>query len=131
MVISNRSTNRSRMVVRWLARVAGTLLLVRHARDGVFEAAKLVTERWVYADRIYSIGFLAMLVGLILGWLSDRAAAGLLVAGYLLAAGAPFLGTTSSPLPVADPAALALHLMPLLLVGLAYVYSGTRRRPSV
>ena len=131
VLLSNRSTRRSRTVVRWLARIAGTLLLVRHARDGVFEAAKLVAELWVFADRVYSFGFLAMLAGLILGWLSDRAAAGLLVAGYLLAVGAPLLGTTSRPLRAASAGELALEFLPVLLVGFAYVYSGTRRRPSV
>ena len=115
-------------MVRWLARIAGTLLLIRHARDAVFEVAKLSAELWVFADRVYSLGFLAMVAGLVLGWVSDRAAAGLLVAGYLLTVSAPLVGTTSQPLRAASPGQLALEFMPLLVVGVAYVYSGTRRR---
>lgn len=129
--MSGRSTSRSRSVVRWLARLTGTLLLIRHASEGVFEAAKLAAELWVFADRVYSMGFLAMLAGLLCGWLNDRAAAGLLIAGYLLTVGAPLLGTTSRPLRAATPGDLAVEFLPLLLVGAAYVYSGTRRGPAV
>jgi hypothetical protein len=117
-------------VVRWIARVAGTALLFVHIRQGGQEAARLALERWVYGDRKFSIGFLAMLLGLLVGWVSDRAAAVLLVAGYVLAAGAPLLGKTARPMIGEDATAVALALLPFLAVGIAYAYAGRTMEPS-
>jgi hypothetical protein len=68
-----------------------------------------------------------MVLGLLVGWLSDRAGAALLIAGYLLAAGAPILGTSSRPMLAQDAFGVALVLLPFLIVGLAYAFAGRRR----
>lgn len=117
--------------MRWAARVAGTALLFVHIRQGGQEAARLASEQWVYGDRMFSIGFLAMMLGLLVGWMSDRAAAVLLVAGYVLAAGAPLLGKTTRAMIGEDAADVAQALLPFLVVGIAYVYAGRTTEPPV
>ena len=80
-----------------------------------------------YGDRIYSVGFLAILLGVIAGWLSYRGGAALIIAGFLLAAGAPALGTCSRPEIATDPAGTALFLLPFLIVGVVFAYVGRTR----
>lgn len=127
MAASPHITRSIATVVRWLARVGGTILLVYWIRHATFELAVLMEEKWLYGERLFSVGFLVMMLGLLVGWLSDRAAAGLLIAGYLLAAGAPFLGTSSRSMLADDAPGVALVLLPLLVVGAAYAYAGRTR----
>jgi len=115
------------IAVAWVARVAGTVLLFRHWRLGVDEIGQLTTVGTTYGDRIFSVGFLAMLLGLVIGWLNLRAAAALLIAGYVLAAGAPFLGTCVRPDMARTPSGVALFLLPFVIVGIAYAYAGRTR----
>jgi MFS family permease len=130
MITSGRSLRRRRIAVRWIARVAGGALFLLQIQQGAYEASHLVTDnKWLYADRMFSIGFLAMALGLLVGWLSDRAGAVLLVGGYMLAAGAPLLGTTARPMIGDDAAAVAIALLSFLAVGIAYAYAGRTMEP--
>jgi len=70
-----------------------------------------------------------MLLGLVVGWLDDKLAAALLIVGYLLAAGAPVVGTCSRSMLAEDAVSLAVKLLPFLVLGIAYAYAG-RRRPA-
>lgn len=130
MVTTARRARRANVALRWIARIAGTALLVHYVRYGALEATRLATERWVYGDRIFSVGFLAMLLGVVVGWLSDRGAAVLVVGGYLLAAGAPLLGTASRPMLGGGAAEVAAVLLPFLAVGVTYGYVGRTREPA-
>jgi hypothetical protein len=130
MVMTGRAARRVNVALRWIARIAGTALLIYYVRQGAYEATRLATEKWVYGDRIFSVGFLAMLGGIVLGWLADRGAAVLLVGGYLLAAGAPFLGEARRPMLGAGPGDVAVVLLPFLLVGIVYAYAGRTREPA-
>jgi len=127
MAASPRSARRAAAAARWLARLGGTVLLLYWMRHAVYELARLLEERWVFGERLFSVGFLAMMLGLLVGWLSDRLAAGLLIAGYLLAAGAPLLGTSSRTMLADDPPGVAFVLLPFLLVGVAYAFAGRTR----
>jgi hypothetical protein len=129
MTPSGRTIRHRRIAVRWVARGAGSVLLLVHVREGAYEASRLVMEKWVYGDRMFSIGFLAMLFGLLVGWLTDRGAAVLLVGGYVLAAGASLLGRTSRTMMGDDAAAVAIALLPFLVVGIAYAYAGRTMEP--
>lgn len=124
---STQHTNRLTSTARWLARVGGTCLLVYWTRHAVYELAALLEERLVYGERLFSLGFLAMMLGVLVGWLSDRVGAGLLIAGYLLAAGAPVLGTSSRLMLAEDALGVARVLLPFLVVGVAYAYAGKTR----
>ena len=86
----------------------------------------MIVQKWAYGERIFSIAFLGMLVGLLVGWWRDRFAAALLLSGYVLAAGAPFVSRFSRPMLGSDAAGVALVLLPFLVVGLAYAYAGRR-----
>ncbi len=127
MAASASTARRAAATARWLARIAGTLLLVYWIRQAAYEVAALQGEQSVYGERLFSLGFLAMMLGLLVGWVSDRIAAGLLIAGYLLAAGAPILGTSSRPELAGSAAGVALLLLPFLVVGAAYAYAGRTR----
>jgi hypothetical protein len=50
-----------------------------HFQQGVHEFSVLLERRWAYGERIFSAAFLGMLLGLLLGWRSDRFGAALLV----------------------------------------------------
>jgi hypothetical protein len=117
---------RSAAVVRWLARIGGTALLIMQAQQGVYEVNRLMVQKWAYGERIFSAAFLGMLIGLLVGWWNHRFAAALIIAGYVLAAGAPFVSGFTRPMIGADPPGIAYGLLPFLAVGLAYAYSGRR-----
>lgn len=114
-------------ITRWSARVVGTGLLAYWFRHAEYEFAILMQEKWVYGERMFSLGFLAMMLGLVIGWMSDRVAAGLLIAGYILAVAAPFMGKIVRPMLSEEPLGIAIELLPLLLVGVAYAYAGRTR----
>lgn len=128
-MISGRGARRVATTIRWLARVAGVLLLVRWVPHAPYEAMRFMEEQWSYGERLFSVGFLAMLLGLVVGWVNDKLAAALLIVGYLLAAGAPVVGTCSRPMLAEDALSLAVKLLPFLVIGTAYAYAG-RRRPA-
>ncbi len=97
-----------------------------HFQQGIYEVGRLIEQRWAFGERIFSAAFLAMLLGLLMGWRSDRFGAALLVPGYILAAGVPFMSKFSRPMLGPDAQGVALALLPLLVVGLAYAYAGRR-----
>lgn len=97
-----------------------------HFQQGVYEFNVLLAQRWAYGERIFSAAFLGMLLGLLLGWRSDRYGAALLVPGYILAAAVPFMSRFSRPALGPDAQGVALALLPFLAVGLAYAYAGRR-----
>jgi hypothetical protein len=113
--------------IGWIARLGGTILVLRYWQHGVEEIQQFRFAAMTYGDRIYSVGFLAILLGVIVGWLSYRGGAALIIAGFLLAAGAPALGTCSRPELAADPAASALFLLPILIGGVVFAYVGRTR----
>jgi len=127
--VSGRAIRRIATAVRWLARGGGVLLLVRWVSHAPYEVTRFMEEQWSYGERLFSVGFLAMLLGLVVGWLNDRLAAALLIVGYLLAAGAPVVGTCSRSMLAEDALSLAVRLLPFLVIGIAYAYAG-RRRPA-
>lgn len=117
---------RTAVVARWLARIGGTALFVVQFQQGIFEVNRLVAQKWAYGERIFSVAFLGMLIGLVVGWWNHRFAAALLMAGYLLAAATPFVSGFTRPMLGPDPRGIAVALLPFLAVGAAYAYSGRR-----
>ncbi len=97
-----------------------------HFQQGIYEVNRLIEERWAFGERIFSVAFLAMLLGVLIGWRSDRYGAALLVPGYILAAGVPFVSEFSRPMLGPDAQGVALALLPFLVVGLAYAYANRR-----
>ena len=97
-----------------------------HFQQGIYEVNRLIEQRWAYGERIFSAAFLGMLLGLLVGWRSDRFAAALLVSGYVLSATVPFMSKMSRPALGSDALAVAVALLPFLVVGLAYAYAGRR-----
>ena len=97
-----------------------------HFQQGIYEVNRLIEERWAFGERIFSVAFLAMLLGVLIGWRSDRSGAALLVPGYILAAGMPFVSEFSRPMLGPDGQGVALALLPFLVVGLAYAYAQRR-----
>lgn len=97
-----------------------------HFQQGIYEINRLIEQKWAYGERIFSTAFLAMLLGLLIGWRSDRFGAALLVPGYILAAGVPFMSKFSRPMLGSDAHSVALALLPFLVVGLAYAYADRR-----
>jgi len=119
-----RST-RSKIAL-WLARLGGTALIALHFQQAIYEVNRLIVQKWVYLERIYSAAFLGMLLGALLGWRSDRTGAALLMSGYLLAVGTAFVGRFDRLMLADGPAGLALALLPFFAVGLLYAYAGRR-----
>jgi hypothetical protein len=97
-----------------------------HFQQGIYEVNRLIEERWAFGERIFSVAFLAMLLGVLIGWRSDRSGAALLVPGYILVAGVPFVSEFSRPMLGPDAQGVALALLPFLVVGLAYAYADRR-----
>jgi len=97
-----------------------------HFQQGIYEVNRLIEERWAFGERIFSVAFLAMLLGVLIGWRSDRFGAALLVPGYILAAGMPFVSEFSRPMLGSNAQGVALALLPFLVVGLAYAYAQRR-----
>jgi len=83
-----------------------------HFQQGVYELNVLLEEKWAFGERIFSAAFLGMLLGLLIGWRSDRYGAALLVSGFILAAGVPFMSKFSRPTLGPDAAGVALALLP-------------------
>ncbi len=117
---------RTAVVVRWLARIGGTALFVTQFQQGIFEVNRLIVQMWAYGERIFSAAFLGMMIGLVVGWWNHRFAAALLISGYLLAAAMPFVSGFTRPMMGSDPRGIAAALLPFLVVGAAYAYSGRR-----
>jgi len=126
---SARIDRRVSAVIGWAARIGGTVLLWLQWRHGVYEATVLAGPAASYGNRILSVGFLAMLLGIVLGWLSYRGGAALIIGGYVLAVAAPFLGECSRPELATTHAGLAIALLPFLAVGIGHAYAGRRRPP--
>lgn len=97
-----------------------------HFQQGIYEINNLIAQKWAYGERIFSVAFLGMLVGLLAGWWKDRFAAALLVPGYILAAGVPLVSRFSRPALGSDAAGVAVALLPFLVIGLAFAYAGRR-----
>ena len=97
-----------------------------HFQQGIYEVNRLIEQKWAYGERIFSAALLGMLLGVLIGWRSDRFGAALLISGYVLAAGAPFVSKFTRPMLGSDAAGVALALLPFLVVGLAYAYAGRR-----
>jgi nitrate/nitrite transporter NarK len=110
----------------WVARVGGLALVALNFRQGMYEVNRLLVQKWAYAERIFSVAFLAMLLGALVGWKSDRAGAAFLMSGYLLAIGFSAVGRFSRPELAGGTGELALVLLPFLVVGLLYAYAGRR-----
>jgi hypothetical protein len=120
-----RRNTRSKAAL-WVARVGGLALVALHYRQGVYEVNRLIVQKWAYAERIFSVAFLGMMFGALIGWRSDRAGAAFLMSGYLLTVGLSAIGRFSRPGLAEGPGELALVLLPFLLVGLLYAYAGRR-----
>jgi len=86
-------------------------------------------QKWAYAERIFSVAFLAMILGALVGWRSDRAGAAFILSGYILAVGLGFLERFTRPMLAGSPGELAIVLLPFFVVGALYAYAG--RRPSM
>ena len=123
-----RSIRRTSVALRWIARLGGTALLVVFFSQGTYEFSRLVAQKWVYGERIFSAAFLGMLLGTMVGWRNDRLAAALLMAGYVLTAATLFLADFARPMLGADAGAVAARLLPFLIVGLVYARAGRIRR---
>ena len=106
--------------------MGGTALLVVHFQQGIYEVNRLIEQRWVYGERIFSMAFLGMLLGVLVGWRSDRLGAALLISGYILVAAVPFMSKFTRPMLGSDALGVALALSPFLVVGLAYAYAGRK-----
>jgi hypothetical protein len=99
---------------------------VVHFQQGIYEVNRLIVQKWMYGERIFSMAFLGMLLGVLIGWRSDRYGAALLISGYLLAAAVPFMSSCTRPMLGSDALGVAIALSPFLVVGLAYAYAGRR-----
>ncbi len=97
-----------------------------HFQQGIHEVNRLIVQKWAYGERIFSMAFLGMLLGVLAGWRSDRFGAALLISGYFLAAAVPFASKFTRPMLGSDALGVALALSPFLVVGLAYAYAGRR-----
>jgi hypothetical protein len=95
-------------------------------QQGIYEINNLIGQKWAYGERIFSVAFLGMLLGLLAGWWKDRYAAALLVSGYIVAAVVPFVSRFSRPALGSDPQGVAIALLPFLALGLAFAYAGRR-----
>jgi hypothetical protein len=113
-------------VARWVARLAGTILIVLNYKHALYEVNRLVVQKWAYGERIFSVAFLAMLLGMVVGWWNHRFATALILSGYILATIVPFVSHCPRPMLGADAQAVAVYLIPFLAVGLVYAYSGKR-----
>ena len=97
-----------------------------HFQQGIYEINRLIEQKWVYGERIFSMAFLGMLLGVLIGWRSDRYGAALLIPSYVLVAVVPFTSKFTRPMLGSDALGVALALAPFLVVGLAYAYAGRR-----
>ena len=95
--------------------------------QGVYEFNRLIVQKWAYGERIFSAAFLGLLLGLIVGWWNHRLAAALLIGGYILVAAVPFVSKFPRPMLGADAQEIAITLLPFLLIGAIYAYSGRRK----
>jgi hypothetical protein len=126
MAGSGRTARRTTVLLRWVARIVGTLLLVVFLGRAVSEA-RLVLETRDYGDRIFSFGVLAALLGLVLGWSVERMGGALIVGGCLLTVGAAVVtGNAHSGWPP-DAPGVAAQLFPIFVVGIIYLYVGRTR----
>jgi hypothetical protein len=113
-------------VARWVARLGGTALILVNYKQALYEIDRLIVQKWAYGERIFSVAFLAMLLGMVIGWWNHRFATALILSGYILATVVPFVSRVSRPMIAPDPQGVAIYLLPFLAVGLIYAYSGRR-----
>ena len=126
MAVSGRTARRTTLLLRWVARLVGTLLLLTFLGRAMNEL-RIVLEVREYGDRIFSFGVLAALFGLILGWAVERMGGALIVGGCLLAVGAVLVSGTAHPGWPPDALGLAAQLLPVFVVGILYLYVGRTR----
>jgi hypothetical protein len=120
---------RKRSVIsRWVARIAGTVLIVLNYEQVPYEINRLVVQKWAYGERIFSMAFLAMMLGMVVGWWNHRFAAVLILSGWVLATAVLFTSRFARPMLGADAKAVAVYMLPFLVVGVLYAYSGKRYR---
>jgi hypothetical protein len=104
------------------------VLIVLHYEQVPYEINRLVVQKWAYGERIFSMAFLAMMLGMVVGWWNHRLAAVLILSGWVLTTATVFVSRFGRPMLGADPQAVAVSLLPFFVVGALYAYSGRRHR---
>jgi hypothetical protein len=104
------------------------VLIVLNYQQVPHEVNRLIVQKWAYGERIFSVAFIAMLLGMVVGWWNHRFAAVLILSGWVLATATVFTSHFDRAMLGADDQAVAIYLLPFLVVGVLYAYSGKRYR---
>lgn len=104
------------------------MIIVLNYEQARYEINRLIVQKWAYGERIFSMAFLAMLLGMVVGWWNHRVASVLILSGWILATIVPFVSRFDRSTMGADAQAVAVYLLPFLAVGVLYAYSGKRYR---
>jgi hypothetical protein len=113
-------------VTRWLARALAPVFFVLLIKQGIREVNHLLGEQSP-GDHVFSIAFLMMLVGAIVGWFTEGVGGTMMVAGYVAVAAAVTIAAVTGLAEPFDAAAMCLVTLPLFVAGVLLLRSRRRR----
>lgn len=121
-IAGNPRTN----VARWVARALATVFLVLLVKQGRQEISHLLGEQSP-GDHVFSVGFLTMLLGAVVGWFREGTGGALMVVGYAVVVATVATASAMGLAEAFEAIAMSLTTLPFLVAGLLLLRS-TRRR---
>ncbi len=120
MTTAIRSADRA-ILLTWVVRALGTVVLVLLIGQGWAQLQKLVGDHPL-AVHLHSIGFLVVLVGLALGWISRQLGGGLIIGGFIWAILGLGVGAASGEIGFSAIFRAGLVMLPAVLIAALYLF---------
>jgi hypothetical protein len=105
----------------WIIKALGTVVLVLLCRQGWMHLEQLLSDQPLPID-LHNIGFLVVLVGLALGWISLQLGGGLIIFGVIWATLGLGVGVASGDLGVSALFRAAFKMLPAVVVAAVYLH---------
>jgi len=119
MTTATRSAQRA-ILLTWVAKALGAVVLVLLAAQGWPQLLKLTSDQPL-AVRLHSIGFLVVLLGLALGWVSRQLGGGLIIAGFIWSILSLGVGAASGEVGSSGIFRAVLVMLPAVLIAALYL----------
>jgi len=105
----------------WIVKALGSAVLVLLCMQGRMHLEQLVSDQPLPID-LHNIGFVAVLAGLALGWISLQLGGGLIILGVIWAVVGLAVGVASGDLGVSAPYRAVFKMLPAIVVAAVYLH---------
>ncbi len=119
MTTATRSATRT-FLLTWVVKGLGTVVLVLLIRQGWVHLQELLGDQPL-AVHLHGIGFLVVLVGLALGWVSRHLGGGLIIGGFIWAILGLGVGAASGEVGFSAIFRAGFVMLPAVLIGALYL----------